>query len=163
MIKQVDFDTAKRFIKHPAKIAVISSMCDNKINLITVEWFMRTSLKPPMFAVSIGKTRYSYQCMEKYRYFNICLPSKEMREFAVISGNTSGKDTNKLEKTDENYFSGKYKKLPIFKNAVANFECETVSQITSGDHIIFIGKVKYCWLNSEKELLLYKDMEIGGK
>lgn len=155
---RIDFNTAKLHITHPSKIAVASSFCDDKINLITLEWFMRTSINPPMFAISIGKTRFSHYCLEKNRYFNLCFPSKEMKNFAVISGKYSGKNTDKLKLSKEKYFEGRYRKLPVFSNAAANFECETITQITSGDHIIYVGKVIYSWLNSEKKLLLYKDM-----
>ena len=163
-MNRVDFNIAKKFIKHPAKIAIISSKCEKKINLITVERLMRTSINPPMFAVSIGHNRYTHNCMEQNRYFNICFPSKEMQYIALLTGTKSGKDINKLSQiSPQEYFMGRFRRLPIFKNAVANFECETISQITSGDHTIYIGKVKYSWLNEEKELLLYKDIESGGK
>ena len=162
-MQNVSFDAAKQLIKHPSKIVVVSVQCKNKINLITLEWFMRTSINPPMFAISIGKSRFSYHCLEEFRFFNICFPSVEMKNFAIISGSKSGKEIDKLSLVNESYFLGKYRKLPIFKNAVANFECETISQITSGDHVIYIGKVKYSWLNSEKELLLYKHLINGGK
>ncbi len=153
-----DFSYVKAKTKHPAKIIIVSSKCKEKMNLITVEWFMRTSINPPMYAISIGKERYSAKCLEENRFFNICFPSKEMKEFALLCGTKSGKDFNKINLMKEPFISGKYQKLPVFKNAVANIECETISQITSGDHIIYIGKVKYCWLNEEKELLLYKDL-----
>ncbi len=157
-MQRADFEILKKHIKHPAKIVVVSTQCKDKINIITLEWFMRTSIKPPMFAISIGKKRYSHECLENYRYFNICFPSKEMKSFALLAGTKSGADIDKLAIANEEYFLGKYKKLPVFKNAKANIECETISQITSGDHVIYIGKVKYCWLNKEKELLLYKDL-----
>ena len=157
-MNRTDFNTAKSYLTHPAKIAVVSSKCENKTNLITLEWFMRTSINPPMFAISIGKTRFSHKCLEENRYFNICFPAKEMKNFTIISGKYSGKNTDKLTLSNEDYFAGRYRKLPIFSNAVANFECETITQITSGDHIIYVGKVIYSWLNPEKKLLLYKDM-----
>ncbi len=127
---------------------------DDKYNLITLEWFMRTSIKPPMFAISIGHTRYSYECLQTSDSFNLCFLSKEMQEAMKICGTQSGRDTDKLEVIDEPWFHGRYRKIPILKNAVANFECELVSQVRSGDHTIYVGEVKYSWVGENKELLL---------
>ncbi|MBN2829974.1 MAG: flavin reductase family protein [Candidatus Cloacimonetes bacterium] len=124
-----------------------------KYNLITLEWFMRTSIKPPMLAISIGHTRFSYECLQVGDCFNVCYPSGEMTEAVKICGTQSGRDMDKLLEIKEDWFHGRYRKVPILKNAVANFECQLVSQIRSGDHTIFIGEVKYSWVNTEKELL----------
>ena len=142
--------------KHPAKIAIAVVKCDGKFNLITIEWFMRTSQKSPMFAISIGKTRFSHKCLQKYRFFNLVILSQKMKNVAVLCGTKSGNEIDKLENV--NWFAGKLAKLPILKDAVANFECKIVSQIKSGDHTIFVGEVKHSWLQNEK-ILTYLEME----
>jgi flavin reductase (DIM6/NTAB) family NADH-FMN oxidoreductase RutF len=150
---------AVKAVKKPAKIALaVVQDATGKFNTITLEWFMKTSIKPPMLAISIGHTRYSYQCLQDFRYFNLCFPSVEMKEAALISGSRSGSDTDKLELMQEDFFPGRLAKLPIFKNAVANFECEIVTQVRSGDHTIFVGEVKYSWANNSKKPLLFKDL-----
>ena len=158
-MEKKDFSTAIASTKNPAKIiiAVVKDKND-KINMITLEWFMRTSIKPPMFAISIGHTRYSYECLQNFRYFNLCIPSKEMAKAAEICGTESGRDVNKLELINHDWFSGKLKKMPIFKSALANFECEVVTQVKSGDHTIYVGEVKYSWLNKNKKILLFEDL-----
>jgi len=158
-MKITNFEIAKTVIKHPSKIAIAVIKDETeKINLITLEWFMRTSIKPPIFAVSIGHSRYSYGCFQNFRYFNLCFPSKEMRKTALVAGTTSGRDVDKLSLISEKYFDGKFIKLPIFENAAANFECEIISQIRSGDHTIFLGEVKYSWIDKSKKLLLAEDL-----
>ncbi len=153
------FTEAIKTVKKPAKItfAVVKDKA-GKFNTITLEWFMRTSIKPPMIAISIGQTRYSYECLQNFRYFNLCFPSKKMREAALISGSRSGRDTDKIEVMQEDHFPGKLAKLPVFKNAAANFECEIVTQVRSGDHTIFVGEVKHSWVNKERSLLLFQDL-----
>ncbi|KQC07868.1 MAG: hypothetical protein APR54_05455 [Candidatus Cloacimonas sp. SDB] len=153
------FEEAISAVKKPAKItfAVVKD-AEGKFNTITLEWFMRTSIKPPMLAISVGHTRYSHQCLQNFRYFNLCFPSKEMKEAARISGSRSGRDLNKINALGEEFFPGKLAKLPVFRNAAANFECEIITQVRSGDHTIFVGQVKYSWLNKDKDILLFKDL-----
>ena len=154
-MKRVDFADALKNIKHPQKIAVAFVQSDtNTFNAITLEWFMRTSIVPPMFAISIGHTRFSYQCLQNYRKFNLSFPAPEMADFVRISGSKSGKNYDKMKDIKGKWFKGRFAGLPILKNATANFECEVITQLRSGDHTIYVGKVKYSWLGDAEPFTL---------
>ncbi len=154
-----DFSKVNMATKHPARVAlaIVKDKNDN-FNMITLEWFMKTSIKPPMFAISIGHTRYSHDCLQNFRFFNLCLPSKEMVEVSKICGSKSGRDIDKFEETEVKWFAGRLAKLPILKEAKANFECKIITQVRSGDHTIFVGEVKHSWLDAEKEVQTVNDL-----
>lgn len=156
-MKITELSTAYAKVHLPAKIALVATQKpDNGYNLITVEWFMRTSIQPPMFAISIGHNRFTHECLEEHRFFNLIFPSVEMKQVCAFSGSNSGKDVDKFAETDTKYIPGKLNKLPIPTEALAAFECEVTSQIRSGDHTIYIGEVKYSWVNAAKEPLIYQ-------
>jgi flavin reductase (DIM6/NTAB) family NADH-FMN oxidoreductase RutF len=159
MIKQAAIDEVIAIVKHPAKvtIAVVQNK-EGRFNAITLEWFMRTSIQPPMFAISIGHTRYSYECLQENRFFNLCFPAKEMKDFTILSGTKSGRDIDKFALSKEPWFKGKLNQYPIMQNAVANFECKVISQVRSGDHTIYAGEIKHAWQNPDKELLLVENL-----
>ncbi len=145
-----DFSKVLTYTKAPFIPALIMVKDEEgKSNPITVEWYIRTSIEPPMYAISIGNNRYSYQCLQNHRFFNIIIPSEEMGEVIKYCGSKSGKETDKINDLELDVFKGKLG-LHIIKNARACFECEVVSQVLSGDHTIFVGAVKYSWLNEEK-------------
>ena len=153
------FQDAVKFTKHPAIVAIAIVKCsEDKFNLITIEWFMRTSIKPPMFAISIGHSRFSYECLQKFRFFNLCFPSRELAKETLLCGTKSGKDIDKLKITGLDWFKGRLAQLPILKDALANYECKIITQVKSGDHTIFVGEVKYSWLNKDKKVLTHKDL-----
>ena len=159
-MKSTNFQKVISFTKHPAKVALaITKDVKGKVNLMTMEWFMRTSIKPPMLAISVGHTRYSHECLQNFRYFNLCIPSKDMVEEVKLCGTQSGRDIDKLKVTKLDWFKGRLCQLPILRDAVANFECEITTQIRSGDHTIYVGEVKYSWLNEDKKILTYKDLK----
>jgi flavin reductase (DIM6/NTAB) family NADH-FMN oxidoreductase RutF len=80
MLSIVDFPQAYTKVHLPSKVAlVVSRKPDHNYNMITVEWFMRTSIQPPQFAISIGHSRYSYDCLSDFGYFNLVLPSPELK------------------------------------------------------------------------------------
>ena len=158
MIQLSELPVSYGKIHLPAKVAlVVTQKPAGGYNLITIEWFMRTSLQPPMFAISIGKTRYSHECLEANRYFNLIFPSLKMKPLLTFCGSNSGRDMDKFAENNVEFISGKLHKLPVLKDAVACFECEVVSQILSGDHTIYIGKVHYSWQNPEEKLFWYQE------
>lgn len=146
-MQRVAYSDALKKIKNPQKVTVaFVKQKDGVYNPITLEWFMRTSIEPPMFAISIGHSRFSHQCLQEHRVFNLCFPAPSMVDFVKLSGSRSGRDIDKMQGIEGRWFKGRYAGLPILKDAAANFECEVISQIASGDHTIFIGKVKYSWI-----------------
>lgn len=141
----------------PSKVTMaVTQKPDGGYNLITLEWFMRTSIQPPMFAISVGHTRYSHECLQDLRYFNLVFPSAGQRELLALAGSKSGRDIDKFLAGEVKHFPGKLKGLPILSEAAACFECEIVTQVKSGDHTIFVGEVKHSWKNDEKELFFYQ-------
>jgi len=158
-MNRVEFGEAVKHVKHPAKVTLaIMKTPAGKYNMITLEWFMRTSIKPAMFAISIGHSRYSYECLQQATSFNLCFPTSRMAETAKLAGSKSGRDIDKFEVSGEEWFTGRFRKLPILNNAAANFECEIVTQVKSGDHTIYVGEVKHSWINKENNnVLTYKN------
>ncbi len=153
MITQTDFTEAYSHIHLPAKVALaVTEKPDGGYNLITIEWFMRTSIQPPMFAISIGHSRYSLECLEQTRFFNLVFPGDELHPLCNLAGSNSGRDMDKFIEGKVDFFPGKLHKLPILKESVVTFECEVVTQVKSGDHNIYVGQVHYTWHNAEKEL-----------
>lgn len=140
----------------PSKVALaVTQKPDGNFNLITLEWIMRTSISPPMFAISIGHTRYSHDCLQDNRYFNLVFPSIKNKDLLALSGSQSGRDIDKFSAGKVEYIAGRLQKYPVITSAVACFECEVVTQVKSGDHTIFVGEVKYSWLNPDEEFFFY--------
>ncbi|HQC32115.1 MAG TPA: flavin reductase family protein [Candidatus Cloacimonas sp.] len=158
MIQLSELPVSYGKIHLPAKVAlVVTQKPESGYNLITIEWFMRTSLTPPMFAISIGKTRYSHECLEANRYFNLVFPSPKMKPLLALCGSNSGRDMDKFAVGKVEYITGKLHKLPVLKDAVACFECEIAAQIRSGDHTIYIGEVHYSWENPEEKIFYFQE------
>jgi flavin reductase (DIM6/NTAB) family NADH-FMN oxidoreductase RutF len=140
-------------LRLPARITIaVTKKPDAGYNLITLEWFMRTSIQPPMFAISIGHPRYSHDCLEAHRYFNLVFPSVEQESLCRLAGSTSGRDSDKFEVGKVDFFPGKLQKLPVPKASLAVLECEVVTQVRSGDHTIYVGQVHYSWIDADQAL-----------
>ncbi len=157
MMKQHSLPETYAKVHLPSKVCMaVTQKPDGSFNLITLEWFMRTSIAPPMFAISVGHTRYSHECLQDVRFFNLVFPSRELKPLLTLAGSQSGRDMDKFSAGEVKHFPGKLHKLPILSEAAACFECEVVTQVKSGDHTIFVGEVKHCWSNDDKELFYFQ-------
>jgi len=158
MIQQAEFSTAYSKVHLPAKVAlIVTEKPMGGYNLITMEWFMRTSIQPPMFAISVGNSRFSKECLEVNRFFNIVFPSDELHPLCNLAGSNSGREMDKFAEGKVEYLPGKLHKLPVLKQGVVTFECEVVTQVKSGDHTIYVGQVAYSWINDDKQLYYYEN------
>ena len=153
--------------KYPEQIAIaIARDPQDKFNLITLGWIMITSGDPPMLAISVGLTRYSLEAIRHSRQFVISFPSVQMTDDALFFGTHSGRDTDKLAARQTPTQPATKVDGVLLADAVANFECELESELTTGDHVIFVGRVVAAHANQDASVSrLYSrgdELGLGG-
>ena len=128
--------------KYPEQIVVaIARDPQRKFNPITLGWTMITSGEPPMMAVSIGLSQYSLEAIRMSRSFVICFPSVPMASDVLFFGTNSGRDVDKLATCGTMTEPASRIDCVLLSDAVANFECELVSELRTGDHMILVGSI----------------------
>jgi flavin reductase (DIM6/NTAB) family NADH-FMN oxidoreductase RutF len=153
--------------KYPEQVA-IAIVKDNqgKYNPITLGWTMITSHQPPMMAISIGLTRHSLGAIRAAREFVISFPSSSMAEDAMFYGTKSGRDMDKLAEFGAKTQPATVIDGVLLADAVANFECRLESELPTGDHIIFVGRVVASHVNKARDLrrlyTLGENYRMGG-
>ena len=142
--------------RFPEQITIaIAKDADGKHNPITISWTMLTSIEPPMMAISVGKERYSAGTLRQAREFVVSLPSAQMSKDAVFHGTKSGRDVDKLAECGTKTQPASKIDSVLLADAVANFECELVSEHETGDHIIFVGRVVATHMHRDAAHRLY--------
>ena len=116
-----------------------------KDNIITLDWHMPTSFNPELYAISIGKTRFSLEFVRQSKAFVVNFMPYSLKDMVLRCGRVSGKHVDKFKDTGLTKADGEKLDCPRIKEALAWLECEVVDEFETGDHIIFIGKV----VNSE--------------
>ncbi len=120
-----------------------------KDNIITLSWHMPTSFEPMLYAVAIGKTRFSCKLIQKSKVFVVNFVPMSFEKEAAYCGRNSGEHIDKFD--EANIIKEESEKIdcPRIKDAIAFMECEVIEEIEAGDHIIFIGKVLNSQLRDE--------------
>ena len=155
MQKKVKYDHAVK-TKYPEQVVIaIAKDRAGKANPITLGWTMIVSGEPPMMAIAVAKTHYSIETITHSECFTIAFPSSEMAEAALFFGSKSGRDTDKFAEFECKTEPATEINSVLISDAVANFECTLESQMVSGDHVIFVGKVVASHINAEPKKRLY--------
>lgn len=152
MQRQVEIEEAMtRSLPLPLAIAIVKDP-SGKYNPISVAWAMNASKEPPMLAISIGRTRYSFEGFEATRYFTVAYPSSTMSGDTVFFGTHSGREMDKLS-----YYGTAIEPAiridgVLLRDAVVNFECEIAGKMDSGDHRIYIGKILLAHVHEDPDV-----------
>lgn len=152
--------------KYPEQVAIaIARDTQGKYNPITLGWTMITSHEPPLMAISIGHTRYSLEVIRRAGEFVVSFPSSAMASEALLYGTKSGRDLDKLAASGAKTQPAGAIDSVLLTDAVANFECKLVSELETGDHVLFVGEVVAAHMNEDRAVdRLYSlgDDRLGG-
>lgn len=152
--------------RYPEQIAIaVARDPKGNYNPITIGWVMPTSIHPPMLALSIGGDRWTAEAIRRAREFVLAYPSETQVEAAKYFGTHSGRDSKKFATVHcETERAHKVDSL-ILSDAVANFECRLVTELKTGDHVIFVGEVLCSHTNTNpanRLFTLIRSQHMGG-
>jgi len=128
--------------------------CNDKkenTNVITIAWHTTISKNPPLYAISVAPSRYSYDIIKKSKEFVINFAPFSMVEKIHFCGTHSGRKTDKIKKTNLTLIPSEKIKTPSIKECYTHFECKLNKTVTLGDHCLFIGEVLN--VRADKEIL----------
>jgi flavin reductase (DIM6/NTAB) family NADH-FMN oxidoreductase RutF len=121
-------------------IAVVKDAA-GKYNPITLGLFMQTSGDPPLFAIAMAPERYSFEALRASGQFVLGYPSVGMAREALYFGTHSGRDIDKLAACGTKIEPAAIIDGVLLSDAIANLECVLESELETGDHVIFVGRV----------------------
>ncbi len=132
-------------------IILVTSAFKDKINIITLAWKTPLSHNPPLVGISIAKTHFSCELVEKSEEFIVNVPSFELLDKVILCGKVSGRDINKFNETRLTPLkANRLIKTPLISECVGNLECYVKDIREFGDHKFFIGEIIYA--QAEKAL-----------
>jgi len=117
-----------------------------KDNAITIDWHMPLSFNPKMYAICVGKSRFSHKLISESKAFVVNFLPYTMEKEALYCGRHTGEHHDKIADAGLKTHEAENLDCPRIVGAVAYLECEVQQEISIGDHTLFIGKV----VNSDK-------------
>lgn len=140
-------------VSYPRQVILITSRYNEKDNIMTASWHTPVSFDPELYAVVIGKSRFSLELIERSNVFAVNFIPRELETQAVMVGRTSGRHKDKFKESKLEKQEASTIDCPVLAEAVAHLECEVQDKIDAGDHVIIIGKVMQRNINKSSKRL----------
>lgn len=122
--------------------AVMVSCSDGEVdNVLTIAWTGIINSDPPITYVSVRKSRFSHQLIEKSGEFVINLVNEELVRSADYCGVRSGRNEDKFEKCNLTKLASDHVKVPIIKESPMNLECKVMEIKEYPTHDMFIAEI----------------------
>jgi len=139
--------------RYPEAVAIaLAQDARGTPNPLTLHWVMPTALEPPMLAISIEHTRYTLAAVRQAREFVVSFPSTTMSKEVIYFGTKSGREVPKLAACGTRTQPATVVRGVLLADAVANFECVLVSEMETGDHVLFVGRVVAAHVHAEPKV-----------
>ena len=117
---------------------------------MTINSFSSVSLDPPLILWSIGLKTPSRSAFNRHRSFAVNIMGVAAKDTTLTFARPSDDKFAGVE------WSAGLDGVPVLKEAMAVLECKIESQIVSGDHEIFIGRVMRIDQSDGEPLLFHK-------
>ena len=112
-----------------------------KPNAATVAWGGVCSSQPPSVAISLRKSRYSYDNILERKAFTVNVPSAAQVVIADYCGIFSGRKTDKFAEAKITAVQAEFVDAPYIKEFPMVIECKLTGQGEIGIHTQFIGEI----------------------
>lgn len=142
-------------LTNPRQTVLVTCRHKGKDNIITLDWHTPLSFYPMMYAISVGKTRYSLGLIRSSKVFVVNFMSHEHEKEVLFCGRHSGKNYDKFVETGLTREEAAKIDCPRIKEALGFLECKVVNEVEAGDHILFIAEVVSSDLNKEGKRLFH--------
>ncbi len=122
--------------------AVMVSCGDGEIsNIITIAWTGIINSDPPITYVSVRKSRFSHDLIEKTGEFVINLTTEKLAFAADFCGVRSGRDTDKFKEQKLTASESRVVSCPSIEESPVNIECRVIEKKEYPTHDMFIAEI----------------------
>ena len=102
---------------------------------------MPVSFEPLLYAICIGKERFSLSQIDKSGVFVVNFMPFKYKDDVLYCGRHSGKVIDKFERTSLTKADAEAVDCCAVNEAVAWIECQVIDRKEYGDHVVFIGSI----------------------
>lgn len=139
-----------RFVHfYPAVVVVIGVSGAGRDNFMPAVWHGGLSFDPPLFGVGVSPKRFSYELLREAAAFRVSFHPFEQAALIQRLGSVSGRDLDKVSAFGLEVVRGRALEVPLLGGFYAAYELEKGSELQTGDHTLFVGRLRGLWEEEE--------------
>ncbi len=140
--RRQDYPTENvRHYLEPGPVALITSACAGKRNVMTHAWQTVMEFSPSLVGCMISSANYSFELIRQSRECVINLPAADLVDVVSRVGNCSGEDTDKFARFGLTAVPATQVAAPLLDECFACFECVLYDDVLVDSYNFFIFEV----------------------
>ncbi len=128
-------------LTNPRQTILLTSRYKDKDNVMTLDRHTPLSFDPMMYAVSVGKTRFSLSLIKQSKVFVVNFMTKDFERETLFCGRNTGEKIDKFKEAGLEKEKAETINCPRIKQALGYLECKVKKEMEVGDHVLFIAKI----------------------
>jgi flavin reductase (DIM6/NTAB) family NADH-FMN oxidoreductase RutF len=133
-------DRVRRHLE-PGPIVLVSSRWQGKTDIMTMGWHMMLDFTPALFGCCISRINHSFELIRKSRQCVVNVPTVDLVETVVGTGNTHGSRIDKFRKFGLTAEPAEKLDAPLIGECYASFECRLHDSSLVRKYDVFIWEV----------------------
>lgn len=125
----------------PLPAVLVTSGDMENSNIITVAWTGIVNTIPPKTYISVRKSRYSYEIIDKTGEFVINLTTADMVKKVDYCGIYTGRKVDKFKKCGFTKEAAKEVSAPVIAECPLALECKVTEKVELGTHDLFLADI----------------------
>jgi len=126
---------------NPVPVVMVSCGSMEEKNILTIAWTGIINSEPPITYVSVRKSRYSHELIEKTNEFVINLCTEDLAKAADFCGVKTGRNTDKFKVQKLTPVEGELTGCPMILESPVNLECKVIEMKSFPTHDMFIAEI----------------------
>lgn len=130
----------------PGPVVLLATSRRGRPNVMPMSWLTMLEFEPPLIGCVIGGGHLSHANLLATRQCVIAIPTAELVDAVVRSGNCSGREVaDKFEASGLTPVAASLIEAPLIAECYANLECRVVDRITR--YGMFVLEMQKAWID----------------
>ena len=141
-------------ISLPCPVILLSTGTADEQDAMTAT-AMFVSEEPPLVVVSVGKTSFSNQLIERTGEFVINVAATDQVKLAKLLGVTHGGELDKIKEFKIGVQKAASVASPLIKGSFSHLECKVITSYPLGHYVLYLASVSAFKVNEKKVPLVW--------
>ena len=138
---KITFEKPGNFLYPVPAVMVSCRDAEGNPNIFTVAWAGTVCSDPPMLSISVRKSRYSHDLIQKTGIFVVNLTTEKLVKAADFCGVRSGREVDKFRECGLTPGKGQVLDCPTIEESPVSLECRVKQILELGSHDLFLAEV----------------------
>ncbi len=125
----------------PGPVTLLTAQYRGKKNVMAAGWAIPVSSNPPMVAVAVHPSRYTFGLIDKSGDFALNIPARPLAEKVKKAGDLTGAEVDKFLQIGLTPYEAQEVTAPLIAECIGHLECGVVERVQAGDHVLFLAQV----------------------